>query len=109
MRILLAFWSAVRATFPAAWGQPPRQSRLMHSAGLRAMGKLMDRAMATANVNDPRLELRLRRELAPLKTKCRWTSGAWEDLNGIDWDEIQNVPSHVRLLTDYVQRVYLAG
>jgi hypothetical protein len=69
----------------------------------------MDRAMATVNVDDPRLEQRLRRELAPLKTKCRWTSGSWEDLNDIDWDKIQNVPSHVRLLTDYVQRVYLAG
>ena len=73
------------------------------------MGKLMDRAMATENVDAPRLAQRHRRELAPLKAKCHWTSGSWEGLNDIDWDKIQNVPSHVRLLTDYVQRVYLAG
>lgn len=108
-KVLIAFWNAVRATFPEAWGLSPRFSRLMHSAGLRAMGKLMDRAMATVNVDDPRLEQRLKRELAPLKSKCRWTSGSWEELNGLEWDNLQNVPSHVRLLTDYVQRVYLAG
>ena len=85
-KVLIAFWNAVRATFPEAWGKPPRQSRLMHSAGLRAMGKLMDRAMATANVSDPRLESRLKRELAPLKTQCAWTSGTWEALDGLDWN-----------------------
>lgn len=108
-RVLFAFWNAVRATFPEAWGHAPRQSRLMHSAGLRAMGKLMDRAMATANLNDPRLEQRLKRELAPLKARCSWTSGAWEALDGLDWNGLQNVPSHVRMLTDFVQKVYLAG
>ena len=108
-RVLIAFWNAVRATFPEAWGHAPRQSRLMHSAGLRAMGKLMDRAMATANVHDPRLEQRLKRELAPLKARCSWTSGVWEGLDGLDWNGLQNVPSHVRMLTDFVQRVYLAG
>ncbi|MDB4962524.1 MAG: hypothetical protein JWP01_2523 [Myxococcales bacterium] len=108
-KVLFAFWNAVRATFPDAWGQSPRESRLMHSAGLRAMGKLMDRAMATANTDDPKLEQRLKRELAPLKTRCSWTSGSWEDLDGLDWNGIQNLPSHVRMLTDFVQRVYLAG
>lgn len=109
MKVLIAFWSAVRSTFPDAWGQPPKQSRLMHSAGLRAMGKLMDRAMATVDVDDPRLDQRLRRELAPLKSLCAWTSGAWVDLNDLQWDKLQNVPAHVRMLTDLVQRVYLAG
>jgi DGQHR domain-containing protein len=108
-KVLVAFWNAVRATFPEAWGRPPTQSRLMHSAGLRAMGKLMDRVMATVDVGDSRLEQRLRRELAPLKPQCAWTSGVWVDLDDLPWDKLQNVPAHVRLLTDLVQRVYLAG
>lgn len=108
-RVLVAYWNAVRATFPDAWGLPTRQSRLMHSVGLRAMGKLMDRAMAATNVNDPRLEARLRRELSRLKPRCRWTSGTWEELGGLDWNELQNVTSHVRMLTDFLQRVYLAS
>jgi hypothetical protein len=81
----------------------------MHSAGLLAMGKLMDRAMSAATV-DARLDQRLRRELAKLKPKCRWTGGTWEELSGgLAWNELQNVPSHVRMLTEFLQRVYLAG
>src|SRR5947199_310085 len=35
LKVLIAFWSAVRATFSDAWGLHPTESRLMHSAGLR--------------------------------------------------------------------------
>ena len=45
-KALLMYWTAVRDTFPEAWGKPPTQSRLMHGAGIRAMGRLMDRLMA---------------------------------------------------------------
>jgi DGQHR domain-containing protein len=107
-KVVMAFWNAVRATFPDAWGQSPRKSRLMHSAGLRAMGKLMDRAMAGEDLDDPRLEQKLRRELTPLKNRCRWTSGVWDPSLGLDWDGLQNVTSHVKMLTDFVQRVYFA-
>lgn len=108
-RVLVAFWGAVRTTFPEAWGLSASHSRLMHSAGLRAMGKLMDRVMATVDIDDARLEQRLRRELSPLKGACAWTRGTWVDLDGLVWDKLQNVPAHVRQLTDYVQRVYMAG
>lgn len=110
-KVLVAFWSAVRATFSDAWGLHPSESRLMHSAGLRAMGKLMDRVMAAVDVDDARLEQRLRRELAPLRTACAWTSGAWAgvDFGGLQWDKLQNVPLHVSILTDYIQSVYMVG
>jgi DGQHR domain-containing protein len=39
---LTTYWAAVRDTFPEAWGKPPKRSRLMHGAGIRAMGRLMD-------------------------------------------------------------------
>jgi hypothetical protein len=107
--VLIAYWNAVRATFPEAWGLPPKESRLMHSAGLRAMGKLMDRAMAAARLDDPKLEQRLRKEIGRLKPVCRWTDGSWDGVDGLDWNEVQNVPHHVRMLTDYLQRVYLAA
>lgn len=111
LKVLVAFWNAVRATFSDAWGRHPAESRLMHSAGLGAMGKLMDRVMAAVDVDDARLEQRLRRELAPLRTACAWTSGSWNsvDLDGLQWDKLQNVPSHVRMLTNHVQRIYMAA
>ena len=45
-RLLINFWKATKAVFPKAWGSDPRKSRLMHSAGIIAMGVLMDRIYA---------------------------------------------------------------
>src|SRR5262249_43982684 len=47
--VLLLFWTAVRAQFPDAWGLPPTRSRLMHGAGVRAMGRLMDHVMRSVD------------------------------------------------------------
>ncbi len=38
--VLVLYWTAVKHTFSDAWGLPPTESRLMHSAGLRAMSAL---------------------------------------------------------------------
>lgn len=102
-RILLAFWSAVRDTFPDAWGLPPSRSRLMHSAGLQAMGCLMDRIMARAGgATDPR---RFAREaLGRVAPHCHWTEGHWAEI-GRGWDEIQNVSRDVRALSDHLARL----
>jgi DGQHR domain-containing protein len=105
LRLLKIYWGAVKATFPEAWGLPPAQSRLMHSAGLRAMGRLMDRVMRTVDILRPDVDRHIRRELAPLVRVCRWTSGSWDEL-GLRWNEIQNVSAHVRLLTDLLLRTY---
>ncbi|MDY7231534.1 DGQHR domain-containing protein DpdB [Hyalangium rubrum] len=108
-RLLQVYWSAVKDTFPNAWGLPPTQSRLMHSVGLKAMARLMDRVMSTADVDDRSLPNRVRKELAPLRTKCNWTAGTWEELGGLRWNELQNVPNHVRILTNHIQRLHLNG
>ncbi len=108
-RVLLTYWSAVRDTFPEAWGLPPQQSRLMHSAGLRALGRLMDRVMMSVDVTDSRAPKRIRRELAKIRFLCRWTGGVWEQCGGLAWNQIQNVPSHVRMLSDFLIQAHLAG
>lgn len=106
--VLLTYWNAVRRTFPAAWGLSPKRSRLMHSAGLRVMGRLMDRVMASIDPTDRMASALTRQELARIRSICHWTSGIWEGL-GLRWYEIQNVPSHVRLLSNFVLGAYLAG
>jgi hypothetical protein len=107
--VLLTYWNAVRETFPDAWGLPPTQSRLMHSAGLRAMGRLMDRVMASINSADSHAPAAVRRELGRIRPACRWTSGIWEELGGLRWNEVQNVPSHVRMLSNFLIRAHLTG
>ena len=105
---LLLYWTAVRDTFPEAWGKPPAQSRLMHGAGIRAMGRLMDRVMAATNPTQKEAETQVRTELALLVPHCRWTSGRWEALD-LRWNEVQNVPRHTHELSSFLIRTYLAA
>lgn len=104
--VLLIYWNAVRDTFPEAWGLKPEKSRLMHGAGIKAVGKLMDRIMGSVSVNDPNAIAYVRGELEKIKPYCRWTGGVWEELGGVPWNEIQNVSKHIRLLSNYLVRVY---
>jgi DGQHR domain-containing protein len=103
--VLTTFWTAVKHVFPDAWGKPPDKSRLMHGAGIRAMGRLMDRIMASITPGPPAVKLVVR-ELKLMAPVCRWTGGAWEGLN-TRWDEIQNVHGHIRLLSNLLLRSYI--
>jgi DGQHR domain-containing protein len=102
-RTMFVFWDAVKQTFPDAWGKPPTKSRLMHSAGIQAMGVLMDRVMTRLHGHDdPRHEIL--QSLRRIKSSCHWTEGTWDGL-GLKWNEIQNVPKHIRALSDHLVRL----
>lgn len=107
LQILSLFWSAVREVFPEAWGKEPSQSRLMHGAGIRAMGKLMDRVMSAINPSDPTALKHVIQELQVVAPHCRWTSGTWEELDNLKWNEVQNLHRHIRILSNHLIRVYL--
>lgn len=105
---MVAFWGAVRDAFPEAWGLPPTQSRLMHSAGIQALGVLMDR-MVPRIQQDRNFQKNIQRALERIKPDCSWTEGEWPSL-GMEWNEIQSVPRHIRLLAEHlVQLDYLAS
>jgi DGQHR domain-containing protein len=108
--ILFTYWSAVRDTFPDAWGRAPNQSRLMHSTGIRAMGRLMDRVLGAVVQDERRTAKAVTRELERIRPFCRWTSGCWEELGGLRWNDIQNVPAHIRMLSKFlVDRYYTSA
>jgi DGQHR domain-containing protein len=102
-RALVAYWSAVRSVFPEAWGRPPTESRLMHSAGIEAMSLLMDRIMSRAAPGID-LQLHAREALGRIAPHCRWTSGRWQELQR-DWNEIQNVGRDIKLLSGHLARL----
>ncbi len=104
--VLVTYWNAVRQSFPDAWGKPPAKSRLMHGAGIRAMGRLMDRVMSTVDPRHEGATHHVRRALDIVAPVCRWTAGRWEDLDGMPWNEIQNVPRHIQLLSNLLIRTY---
>jgi DGQHR domain-containing protein len=105
--LLLTYWNAVKAVFPDAWGRSPLRSRLMHSGGLSAMGRLMDRIMMSIDPRSTDAARVVKRELRKVAPLCRWTSGVWVDLDNLRWNDFQNVPSQVRMVSEYLVRAYL--
>lgn len=105
---LCVYWSAVRDAFPDAWGKPATQSRLMHGAGIRAMGRLMDRVLGTIDIQQPDATAEIRKHLDLVSPHCRWTSGTWDE-SGLRWDAVQNVHGHIHKLSNYLIRIYLTA
>jgi len=106
--VLFAFWRAVRDTFPGAWGVPATQSRLMHGVGIRAMGRLMDRVVTAVDPRSDRSGKQIMKEVRKVASHCHWTSGRWgDDLGGLRWNELQNVPRHIGMLSNHLVRTYL--
>lgn len=102
-RTLVVYWSAVRDTFPDAWGKPPAESRLMHSAGIRSMGALMDQVMLRAD-STIAPDMEVKESLARIAPHCSWTEGIWEQL-GWNWNEIQNTAPHITRLSEHLIRL----
>jgi DGQHR domain-containing protein len=105
---VLTFWTAVQRVFPDAWGKSPSKSRLMGGAGIRAMGRVMDRVMPAINVRDRKAVHQVETELQVLVPVCHWTSGRWgEEAGNLGWKDIQNVHGHIRLLSSLLVRTYV--
>jgi DGQHR domain-containing protein len=104
MAILTNFWGAVSMVFPDAWNLPPRQSRLIHGAGIIGMGFLMDAiSERLRKIRIVPMEQFIE-DLQPLKDVCRWTDGYWDFGPGRQrkWNEIQNTTKDIQLLANYL-------
>lgn len=106
--VLITYWSAVRNTFPHAWGLPPTKSRLMGGVGIRAMGRLMERVMAHVDAEASTAIQDAEAELQVIVDSCFWTNGTWPEL-GLPWDELQNTPRHISALSNYLARAYVTN
>lgn len=101
VRLVSNFFEAVKKTFPEAWhGQKPATSRLLHGAGIQAMGDVME---VLAQRNDARSVDDFREGLECLKGKTAWTGGEWDFDGEIRrWKSLQNVNRDVALLKHYL-------
>jgi DGQHR domain-containing protein len=97
-RLLVIYWSSVKKVFFHAWGLPSTKSRLMHSAGIEAMGVLMDRLYSRC-INNINLENCIIDALYKIKPYCFWTDGYWETMN-MSWNDVQNTGKHIKMLAD---------
>jgi DGQHR domain-containing protein len=107
LRILFAWWGAVRNTFPEDWGKKPKESRLFHGAGVFALSLLMDAVADPAKFKPGQAltEKDFARKLALVATACRWSSGTWGF--GKDWNEVQNTSQDRQQLATHLVTLYL--
>jgi DGQHR domain-containing protein len=102
--MLKNFWFAVAQVFAPSWGMPPKKSRLMHGAGVVALGLLMDaiadrhRSLGIPSIGQ------FREDLMPLATLARWTDGYWDFGPGQQrkWNEVQNTTKDIALLSNFL-------
>lgn len=104
---LKRYWASVAEEWSEAWGLPPRKSRLVHGAGILSLGLLMD-AIADRQANKKPEQVNFKADLNEMREACHWTSGTWEVTEGVrrKWNEIQNTPKDIELLSTYLSREY---
>lgn len=99
-----SFFKAVKKVFPEAWEKKtPKTSRLVHSAGIIAMGFVMEYLNNTTGASR---SIDFAEGLKKLKGKTAWTEGYWEF--GYDsrrqWNSLQFVPRDYLELGHYLVR-----
>ncbi len=108
--VVKQFWRAAAAVFQAAWDLPPRRSRLLHGAGVVGLGFVMDAIADRHRGNALPTLAQFQADLEPLRDVCRWTDGYWEFGPGVQrkWNEIQNTPKDIQMLTNFLLVQYKA-
>jgi len=107
LETLKRYWGAVAYIWDEAWKLPSRKSRLVHGAGILALGLLMD-AIADRHAGlSPEL-VDYHPDLQVMTDACHWTSGNWELAPGVNrkWNEIQNIPKDIELLSTFLSREF---
>lgn len=104
--IVGTFYGAVAEVWPEAWNGSPWSSRLVHGAGIWAVGGLMDLIMAEVDVTRPRALSSVARRLRVIEECCAWTGGRWPQPLDCSWDAPQNTRQDRRLLAEFLKVQY---
>jgi DGQHR domain-containing protein len=99
------FYGAVQDVFAEDWqGHNPKTSRLVHGAGIVAVGYVMELLYARDGARDRAC---FRRGLAALKGRTAWTQGSWRfsDTEVVPWNGVQNVQRQIMGLAQHLVTV----
>ena len=102
LMLIADFYRAVQRVFADDWnGHTPKTSRLVHGAGIMALGYVMD---LLAELDDARDEADFLRGLEVLSGRTAWTSGEWHFASGErrHWRSIQNINRDIVLLAQHL-------
>ncbi|MED5370936.1 MAG: DGQHR domain-containing protein DpdB [Myxococcota bacterium] len=108
-RLLMEYWSAVKQVWGDIWELKPRQSRLLHGAGVVSLGFLMDAIAGKHQEKGWPTSALFAEELEKMKPHCRWAAGYWEfgPSTKLQWNEVQNTSKDVQMLANHLIRIYL--
>lgn len=101
------YFLAIKEVFGSEWeGMSPKTSRLRHGAGLVAMGFVMEQLYSSELPGCSTTFDKFVAGLELLKPYTAWTTGSWQlgDVLKTPWNGIQNTPSDINLLTNYLMR-----
>lgn len=96
------FFHAVQAVFADDWhGQNPKTSRLVHGAGIVAMGYVMDEIYSR---HGDASRQSFEKGLLPLRGQTAWTSGVWQFGPGstTPWNDIEFTPRQYMRLAEHL-------
>ena len=103
------FFQAVKNVFPDDWNEhTPKTSRLVHGAGIVAMGFVMEIIVARTGASDTS---QFEAGLACLRGHTAWTSGAWKfsDQEVVPWNSIENTPRQIMALSQHLVTIVRRG
>jgi len=104
-KCLEACFGAVKEVFADAWGLSSKESKLMHSTGLRSMlqflAYVIDRRDQVYGSMEA-LKKYVKQELSKIKDECYWTRRDWETLEG-------RIRDGIRKLRDLITRARETG
>jgi len=104
-KMISEFYRAVQEVFKDAWkNQTPKTSRLVHGAGIVALGEVME---TLALLEGARTWEEFSKGLGCLDGHTAWTSGEWNFAKGDrrHWKAIQNVTRDIETLRDYLNKI----
>ncbi len=104
-RLISEFYHAVATVFKDAWeGHTPKTSRLVHGAGIVALGEVME---TLALLEGARTSNEFAKGMGCLDGRTAWTSGEWHFAKGDrrHWKAIQNVTRDIETLRDYLNKI----
>lgn len=107
--LISEFYGAVQDVFAADWnGHSPKTSRLVHSAGIVALGFVMELLHARDGARD---RAAFRRGLSVLKGQTAWTHGTWKfsDFEVVPWNALNNVQRQIMALAQHLVAIVKRG
>ena len=102
--LISEYYKAVQKVFADEWnGHTPKTSRLVHGAGIVALGFQME---TLALLDEARTWDKFAHGIAALIGRTAWTSGEWKFGDEVrNWRSVQNINKDINTLTHYLDSI----